>query len=173
MWLARQNPSVQPSRAGAADAVSAVALAPFNQPRIVVVGESGFTALATPDQVDLLRRCMVVADQLVEIAGGDDGSVLMREAGSKTPITVLADGHSGPVTAVVCGLLGDRPMAYTGGADGAVRVWDLLDRHLADVLEMGGTVWAIDVTAAGDLVVCVGDEVIAFRHVSAVAGRSS
>jgi WD40 repeat protein len=44
------------------------------------------------------------------------------------PIGVPLTGHVGPVEAVAFGTIEDRSIAVTGGWDGTVRVWDLIDR---------------------------------------------
>jgi WD40 repeat protein len=68
------------------------------------------------------------------------------------------------VTAVACAYLNDRPVAFTGGKDGIVQVWDLLGRRRLDSIAVHGPVFAIGATNDGDLVIGAGGEVLAFRH---------
>lgn len=76
----------------------------------------------------------------------------------------LPGQHAGAVTAVVCTYLNDRPVAFTGGQDGIVMAWDLLDRRMLDVISGFGPVFALWATSMGELFVGAGGEVIAFRH---------
>jgi hypothetical protein len=63
-------------------------------------------------------------------------------------------------------------MVFTGGDDGTVRVWDMAEMRQADMLELGGKVFALEVSQGGFLVVGAGGEVIAFEHWEGAAGRA-
>ena len=67
------------------------------------------------------------------------------------PVSRLPGQHHGQVTALACAYLDGRPVAYSGGQDGMVRVWDLLDRHLVEIIDVPGPIFAIHATAEGDL----------------------
>lgn len=54
-------------------------------------------------------------------------------------------------------------MVFTGGDDGTVRVWDMAEMRQADMLELGGKVFALEVSQGGFLVVGAGGEVICVR----------
>jgi WD40 repeat protein len=63
------------------------------------------------------------------------------------------------------------PVVFSGGADGTVRVRDLVARRQLDRIDVDGPVSSIEVTRDGYLVVIAGDRVITFRHVEAVRGK--
>ncbi len=127
-----------------------------------VIDAGTWAGLPTADQIDADRRTVLLKDQLVEVIGQPDGAVHLRDAAQQDIIDTLPGGHDGPVTAVTCGLLAGRPTAFTGG-DGTVRVWDLLDQRMVEVIEVPGPVFGISY-APGELLVGAGGEVIAFRH---------
>jgi WD40 repeat protein len=68
---------------------------------------------------------------------------------------------------VTCAYPLGRPTAFTGGEDGTVRVWDLLDRRRVDTITIGRPVWRIEVMGDDTLLVGAGSELLAFRHVNA------
>jgi WD40 repeat protein len=112
---------------------------------------------------------VIVSDgSLLEVSGKSDGTVKVRSSRDSFPnLPPFTDKHDGPVTVVACGYLNDQPTAFTGGDDGKVRVWDLASRRMLDVIDVGDRVFAIEVTANGDLLVGAGGEAISFRHASA------
>lgn len=79
---------------------------------------------------------------------------------------VLLGQHPGGAV-VACARVDGRPTAFTGGDDGVVRVWDLVDLREVASLVVGRPVWRLAV-AGSRLLVGVGGELIAFEHVSAV-----
>lgn len=128
-----------------------------------VIDVGTWAGLPTAEQIDADRRSVLLKDRLVEVIGQPDGAVHLRDAAQQDIIDTLPGGHDGPVTAVTCGLLAGRPTAFTGGSDGTVRVWDLLDQRMAEVIQVPGPVFGISY-ATGELLVGAGGEVIAFRH---------
>ena len=56
-------------------------------------------------------------------AAAGDGTVRLWDPEQGVELRTLA-GHTGPVTAVAWGQLGDRPVLASGGGDGTVRLWD-------------------------------------------------
>jgi WD40 repeat protein len=111
---------------------------------------------------------LLVSGSLVRVTGGEDGTITVRD---DTSAQSLPGRHDGPVTAVACRHLADRPLAFTGGRDGKVQVWDLEARQLLDVIELTGPVFAIEATGTGDLLVGAAGEAIAFRHASCIPSR--
>lgn len=128
-----------------------------------VIDAGTWAGLPTAYQIDADRRTVLLKDQLVEVIGQPDGAVHLRNAAQQDIIDTLPDGHNGPVTAVTCGLLAGRPTAFTGGDDGTVRIWDLLDQRMMEVIQVPRSVFGISY-APGELLVGAGGEVIAFRH---------
>jgi hypothetical protein len=112
---------------------------------------------------------ILISGSLARVAGGQDGIITVQDA---TSTQSLPGKHDGPVTAVACQHLVDRPLAFTGGQDGKVRVWDLAARQLLDVVDVTGPVFAIEVTEDGDLLVGAAGEAIAFQHANFLPGRS-
>jgi WD40 repeat protein len=76
------------------------------------------------------------------------------------PVGAPLIGHTGRVFAVAFGSIGDRPVAVTGGWDGMVRAWDLIDRtpiggpltgHIRPVLAVAfGTIGDRPIAVTGD-----------------------
>lgn len=128
-----------------------------------VIEAGAWAGLPTVAQIDASRRTVLLKDQLVEVIGQPDGAVHLRDAAQQGISDTLSGRHDGPVTAVTCGLVLGRPTAFTGGDDGTVRVWDLLDLRLVEVIQVPGPVFGISY-ADGDLLVGAGGEVIAFRR---------
>lgn len=128
-----------------------------------VIDAGTWAGLPTADQIDADRRTVLLKDQLAEVIGQPDGAVHLRDAAQQDIIGALPGGHDGPVTAVTCGLLAGQPTAFTGGDDGTVRVWDLLDQRMVEVIQVPGPVFGISY-APGELLVGAGGEVISFRH---------
>ena len=86
------------------------------------------------------------------------------------PVSRLPGQHHGQVTALACAYLDGRPVAYSGGQDGMVRVWDLLDRHLLEIIDVPGPIFAIHATAEGDLLIGADGEAMVF-HYSGIPGQ--
>ena len=101
---------------------------------------------------------------LLKVCGGRYGTITL--VGQDTFLRLLPGRHDGAVTAVACAFLNDRPTAFTGGQDGTVRVWDLLDRQLLDTIDVLGPVFAIHATGSGELLIGAGGEVSAFQYTS-------
>jgi WD40 repeat protein len=112
---------------------------------------------------------ILISGSLARVVGGEDGTITVQD---DTSTQSLPGKHDGPVTAVACQHLADRPLAFTGGHDGKVRVWDLAARQLLDVIDVTGPVFAIEATGDGDLLVGAGGGAISFQHANFVPGRS-
>jgi WD40 repeat protein len=108
-------------------------------------------------QPGLAADLIVVNGRLCELQGGTDGSIVWD--GQQYP-----HRHDGPVRAVACMNVHGQVLAFTGGKDGTVRVWDLPDMRQLDIIDVGSPVFAIEATADGDLMVGAGGEAIAFRY---------
>jgi WD40 repeat protein len=106
---------------------------------------------------------IVTTASLMKVQGWPRGSITVDHG---TSTDTLPGKHDGAVTAVACAYLNSRPVAFTGGQDGTVRVWDLLDRRLLDVLDVFGPVFTISASNYGELLIGAGGEVIAFQHAS-------
>jgi len=116
-----------------------------------------------------LSDLILISGSLVRVADGEDGTVTVQD---DTTTQSLPGKHDGPVTAVACQHLADQPLAFTGGQDGKVRVWDLAARQLLDVIDVTGPVFAIEATRDGDLLVGAAGEAIAFQHANFLPSRS-
>jgi WD40 repeat protein/carbon monoxide dehydrogenase subunit G len=103
---------------------------------------------------------IVIDGSLIEVTGEMDGAITVRADTSKLKLT---EQHVGAVTAVTCMHISDHPMAFTGGHDGMVRVWDLISMRLMAVIDVVSPVFDIAATGDGDLLVGAGGEVTAFR----------
>ncbi|MET7330969.1 serine/threonine-protein kinase [Nonomuraea sp. NPDC005650] len=57
-------------------------------------------------------------------SGGYDGTVLVSDLATGTPLRAPFRGHEGPVWSVATGQVNGRPVVVSGGSDGTVRVWD-------------------------------------------------
>jgi WD40 repeat protein len=107
---------------------------------------------------------VVTRGSLMKVWGRADGTIVLEHDATTG---LLPGQHDGAVTAIACAYLNDRPVVFTGGEDGTVRIWDLLDARLLDVIDIAGPVFAIRATNYGDLLIGADGEVIAFRHASA------
>ncbi len=105
---------------------------------------------------------IVVHGVLMEVSGETDGGITVRDDNSADHLGY----HDGAVTVVACAYLNDRPIAFVGGYDGIVQVWDLLGRRLLDSIAVLGPVFAIAATNDGELVIGAGGEALAFQHAS-------
>jgi WD40 repeat protein len=103
---------------------------------------------------------IVTQGSLMKVHGGGSGTLTLE---SEIPFDSLLGRHHGAVTAVTCAYLDGRPTAFSGGQDGTVRVWDLLDKQLLDVIDVLGPVFTIWANNNGALLVGAGGEAIAFR----------
>jgi len=114
---------------------------------------------------------IVVEGTLLKILGDRHGAVAVLNSDSTYLLPAL---HGGPVTAVAAAYLDDRPVAFSGGQDGVVMIWDLIDRRLLDVLAGFGPVFALWAGNGGDvLLVGAGSEVIAYGYApSPSSGRT-
>jgi WD40 repeat protein len=106
---------------------------------------------------------IVTQGSLMRVLGETNGTISV-EHGKSTDL--LPRQHDGAVTAVACTYLNDRPVAFTGGWDGIVRIWDLTDRRLLDIIAVLGPVFTIWATSHGELLIGASGEVIAFQHAS-------
>jgi len=129
---------------------------------IVTAGAIDDQALNAPPPAT--AALIVGRGSLLKVTGHEDGSVRV-EAHDAT--RRLPGRHAGAVTAVACAYLNGRPAAFTGGRDGIVMAWDLLDRRRLDVISGFGPVFGLWAGNDGDLLVGAGGEVAAFRHSSA------
>lgn len=114
---------------------------------------------------------IVLDGMLAKVTGGSDGKVTVQKPGTAAP---LPEGHGRGLTVVTCRYVSGRPLAFTGGRDAKVRIWDLASLRRPDVIDVPGPVLAIEATREGDLIVLAGTEAIAFRHAGAsgaTAGR--
>lgn len=126
--------------------------------QVIQAGSIDDPALAlTPATSSLL----VLDGALVKVIGGSDGQVTVQTASSAKP---LPERHGRGLTVVASQYFLGRPLAFTGGRDAKVRIWDLAGLQLLDVIDMPGRVLAIEATREGDLVVLAGTEAMAFRH---------
>lgn len=122
-------------------------------------------------------RPFLVADVLtddmrvVTITGQEDGVLRLSEAATGASLGELS-GHHGPVTALSAVELDGRLLAFSGGADGTVRVWDVVNRRQLDKIEMLGEVSAIVATPDGYLLVAAAGEVVAFRHIDHIRAEN-
>jgi WD40 repeat protein/carbon monoxide dehydrogenase subunit G len=105
----------------------------------------------------LVVGLIVVDGKLTELQGGTDGSVVWQRQ-------QYPHRHDGPVRAVACMYVHGQALAFTGGDDGTVRVWELPDMRQLDVIDVGRPVFAIEATVDGDLLVGAGGEAIAFWY---------
>jgi WD40 repeat protein len=110
----------------------------------------------------LVADLIVIDGKLTELQGGTDGSVVWQRQ-------QYPHRHYGPVRAVVCMYVRGQALAFTGGDDGTVRVWDLPDMQQLDVIDVSSPVFAIEATVDGDLLVGAGGEAIAFRYAGSVS----
>lgn len=112
---------------------------------------------------------IVVEGSLLEVTGDERGAIAVQDGDSSYFLPAL---HDGAVTAVAASYLGDRPVAFTGGQDGVVMIWDLIEQRPLDVLAGFGPVFALWAGSGGDaLLVGAGREVIAFAHAPSSGGR--
>lgn len=155
----------------------------------VVVGADGHSwvwDMATGRMVDAgsrlagtgaWRRPALVADVLtddmrvVTITGQNDGVLRLSEAATGASLGELS-GHHGPVTALSAVELDGRRLAFSGGTDGTVRVWDIVTLRQLDKIEMLGDVSAIVVTPDGYLLVVAAGEAVAFRHIDHIPAET-
>ena len=105
---------------------------------------------------------IVVDGALMEVSGEVNGGISLGDGNSSDRL----GHHDGTVTAVAAAYLNDRPVAFIGGKDGTVQVWDLLGKRLVDSIAVPGPVFAIGATNDGELVIGAGGEALAFRHAS-------
>jgi WD40 repeat protein len=105
---------------------------------------------------------IVVDGALMEVSGEVNGGISLGDGNSSDRL----GHHDGTVTAVAAAYLNDRPVAFIGGKDGTVQVWDLLGKRLVDSIAVPGPVFAIGATNDGNLVIGAGGEALAFRHAS-------
>ena len=129
--------------------------------RVIQIGSIDDPSLALPPATSDL---ILLDGVLVKVTGASDGTITVQNASSAHP---LPEGHGRGLTVVACQYVNRRPLAFTGGRDAKVRIWDLTRPRLLDVIDVPGHVLAIEVTREGDLVVLAGTEAIAFRHASA------
>jgi hypothetical protein len=105
---------------------------------------------------------IMVDGALMKISGDERGAAAVEHGDSRY---LLPARHGGAVTAVVAAYLDGQPVAFTGGQDGVVMIWDLIDRRLIDVLAGFGPVFALwSGNGGATLLVGAGSEVIAFAH---------
>jgi WD40 repeat protein len=128
------------------------------------VGNINWPLLAVRRVPRMPASALIVVDgALMEVSGGVNGGISLRDDDSSSDH--LGHHHS-TVTTVACAYLNDRPVAFTGGEDGVVQVWDLLGKRLLDSITVLGPVFAIGATNDGELVIGAGGEALAFRHAS-------
>ncbi len=102
---------------------------------------------------------LVVGDQLVHITAGRDAVLITGPDGG----TQTVGDHRG-VRAIHCTYVDSRPVVFSGGSDGQVRVWDLVKRELSDVIEIGRPIWKISTLAGPRLLVGAGGELLQFAY---------
>ncbi len=91
---------------------------------------------------------------------GDE--VVAAEPGGPDRVIGVHDGLS----VVQCARLAGRPVVFSGGTDGVVRIWDLFEATQLDSISVGRPVWRIFPAPGSDyLLVAAGGELIAFRNV--------
>lgn len=109
---------------------------------------------------------IIVDGSLVKVSGDVNGDVQIQD--HSTTAQVLSRLHAGSVTAVASQYVNGLPLGFTGGRDGKIRVLKLPTGQVLDVIDVAAPVFAIEVTATGDLLVGAGMQAMAFRHFSAV-----
>jgi WD40 repeat protein len=103
-------------------------------------GPAGWPAgeASRPDAVTGPEVQLLLPAGLVTATGSPDGTI--RLAGGVSGD--LRPGHDGPVTALAAVELAGRPLVFSGGADGYVRVWDASQQRQLDVIKMPAPVSA-------------------------------
>ncbi|WP_071812802.1 NACHT and WD repeat domain-containing protein [Lentzea guizhouensis] len=99
----------------------------------------------------------------------DGYEVRVRKLGS-SPDLGLAEGvdlewRYRQDSEVLCSAyFGQRPLAFSGGSDGSVDVWDLESLEMVDTLRVGGPVRDVRTVSGRYLLVLAGGELVAFEH---------
>jgi hypothetical protein len=104
----------------------------------------------------------------ITVIGYGDGTLRISNSESDEMPDKGVSAHDGQVVALAAVGLYGRPIAFSGGSDRTVRVWDMVSHRQLDVIEMVGEVTAIKATTDGYLAVAAGGEVIVFRHIDNV-----
>ncbi|GAA3197654.1 serine/threonine-protein kinase [Actinocorallia longicatena] len=76
--------------------------------------------------VPSLACTVIEGDPVVLVGGVHDRQVRVWSLRDLSPRPVTLNGHTDTVKDVACGLIDERPAAFTCGYDKCVRVWDLL-----------------------------------------------
>ncbi|MFI6551205.1 hypothetical protein ACIBO9_49070 [Streptomyces prunicolor] len=129
-----------------------------------VAASGAHARLADPEPVGQteaagsLHDAALVAGALVNVRADALGRVMIDER--------LVGRHHGVVNVLSTARLAGRPVAFSGGVDGTVRVWDLADRCEVAALEFDSPVFAVGAVGDGRLLVGAGGSVYAWEHVS-------
>ncbi|MFF3456968.1 hypothetical protein ACFYXH_22065 [Streptomyces sp. NPDC002730] len=99
-----------------------------------------------------------VGGELITADADADGHVRIGEH--------MVGSHRGAVTVLVTTHLAGRPVALSGGVDGAVQIWDLEARRPTARMDFGLPVFAITPIGDGLLLVGAGGRVYALEHLS-------
>ncbi|MEZ0073799.1 caspase family protein [Planotetraspora sp. GP83] len=110
------------------------------------------------------RPIAVSGGRLVELSLAGKGGIRLVDPASREPLVPALQAHDGVVAATTVCELSGRPIAFTGGADGRVRTWDVTSWRPLDTLYIGDPVVELAATPDGYLIVATHREVIAFRH---------
>ncbi|MGW4061043.1 AAA family ATPase [Amycolatopsis sp. NPDC004747] len=159
-----------------------LALTELEQEKVLVIrsGDDGDFLWRPGSGLSRVQAQAWVQEQLWGRSASDaaqvgEGVVTVGRKGDK----VVASEHDGPdrvigvhdgLSVVQCARLAGRAVAFSGGSDGVVRVWDIVEATQVDSISVGSPVWRIFPAPRADhLLVVAGDELIAFRN-AAVAG---
>lgn len=109
-----------------------------------------------------------VGSGVVEVWHEDD-SVWIRKLRSSPDLELVDNidlelGDHKDCQVVQSAYFGLRPLAFSGGLDGSVGVWDLESLEMVDTLPVGGPVRDIRTVSGRYLLVLAGGELLAFEH---------
>jgi WD40 repeat protein len=188
-WDLRTGEQVGPALTGHTDWVLSVAVAattPASADPVVVSGGADgavlFWDLATGEpragrtaRTTSVRAvtCTTVGGAGVAVSGDAEGVATVWDLASAMPVTRIATGHNGGIWTVAAGPVGGRPTLLTGGTDHTVRTWDLESGRCLDVMVLPAGASAINLAAAGRVVVTYGWEVAMFTRADRIVSTTS